>query len=118
VLLLAGFGMVAGGVAIAVGVDGGMLPGVALAVVGLLVKVAGFMMGDPSSELQPGRRPQTLGGRSVERPRAGIPVGRVAMGRRIPTRAPAGTVRPLAETRRREGVPAPSAQEHRHRRAS
>ncbi len=116
-LLLAGFGMVAGGVAIALGVDGGVLPGVALAVVGLLVKVAGFMMGDPPSELQPGRRPQTLGGRSVERPRAGIPVGRAAVRHRIPSRVPASTVRPLADTRR-EGAPAPSAQEHRHRRAS
>jgi hypothetical protein len=110
--------MVAGGVAIALGVDGGLLPGVALAVVGLLVKVAGFMMGDPPSELQPGRRPQTLGGRSVERPRAGIPVGRAALRRRIPLRAPAATVRPLADPRRHGGAPAPAAQEHRQRRAS
>jgi hypothetical protein len=118
VLLLAGFGMVAAGAAIAFGVDGGVLPGVALVVLGLLVKGAGFLMGDSASAAPEGRRPQTLGGRSVERPRAGIPVGRATMRRRIPSRASAGVVRPLQDTRGREAAPAPAAEERRHRRAS
>ena len=80
--------MVAAGVAVALGVDGGLLPGLGLAVLGLLVKGTGFLLGDPSSAPQPGRGPQTLAGRRVERPRAGIPVGRANVRRRVPGRTP------------------------------
>jgi hypothetical protein len=110
--------MVAAGAAIAFGVDGGVIPGVALVVLGLLIKGAGFLLGDSSSATRAGRGPQTLGGRSVERPRAGIPVGRAAIRRRIPARASAAVVRPLSDPRRRDAEPAPTAQERRHRRAS
>ena len=119
VLLLVGFGMVAGGAALALGVDGGLLPGLALAVLGLLVKGAGLVLGDPSSAARSGRNPQTLAGRRVERPRAGIPVGRAAVRRRVPSRARATVVRPLSDAHvevravRPAGDPA-----HRHRRAS
>jgi hypothetical protein len=103
VLLLLGFGMVAGGVVVALEVDGGLLPGVGLVVLGLVVKGAGFLLGDPSTATQPGRGPQTLAGRRVERPRAGIPVGRAVVRRRVPTRAPATVVRALSDAR--SGVP-------------
>ncbi|MCD2196572.1 hypothetical protein LQ327_24675 [Actinomycetospora endophytica] len=116
VLLLVGFGMVAAGAAIAFGVNGGTMPGIALVVMGLVVKGAGFLLGDSSSSTRAGG-PQTLAGRSVERPRAGIPVGRAAVRRRIPSRVPAGVVRPLQDTRRAV-APAPTEPERRHRRAS
>jgi hypothetical protein len=120
VLLLTGFGMVAAGAAIAFGVSGGTMVGVALVVVGLVLKGVGFLLGDSSSSERVGGGPQTLAGRSVERPRAGIPVGRAAVRRRIPARAPAGVVRPLPDARRRDAdQPAASpAPERRHRRAS
>jgi hypothetical protein len=119
VLLLLGFGMVAGGAAVAFAVHGGLLPGIALIVLGLLVKGAGFLLGDPSSATQAGRGPQTLAGRRVERPRAGIPVGRAAVRRRAPSRAPATVVRPLSDVRRAGGaVPYAGEQARRHRRAS
>ncbi len=111
--------MVAAGVAVALGVDGGLLPGLGLAVLGLLVKGAGFLLGDPSSATQAGRGPQTLAGRRVERPRAGIPVGRANVRRRVPGRAPATVVRPLADTRGPVVRAVPSVGEQaRHRRAS
>jgi hypothetical protein len=87
VLLLTGFGMVAAGAAIAFGVDGGTIPGVALVVLGLLVKGAGFLLGDSSSAAREGQGPRTLAGRSVERPRAGIPVGRATIRRGLTGRA-------------------------------
>ncbi len=83
-----------GGVADRPGVDGGVLPGIALVVVGLLVKVAGFLLGDPPSS----RR--RAGGRRLSQaaassgPRAGIPVGRASVRRRIP--APGGEHDPAA----------------------
>lgn len=117
-LLLVGFGMVAAGAAIAFGVNGGTLPGAALVVVGLVAKGAGFLLGDSSSAERLGSGPQTLAGRSVERPRAGIPVGRTAVRRRVPSRARAGVVRPVPGTRRPGAVPSPAATERRHRRAS
>lgn len=111
--------MVAAGVAVALGVGGGLLPGLGLAVLGLLVKGAGFLLGDPSSAPQPGRGPQTLAGRRVERPRPGIPVGRANVRRRAPSRAPATVVRPLTEARGPgvRGVPGVGEQT-RHRHAS
>jgi hypothetical protein len=112
VLLLTGFGMVAAGAVIAFGVNGGTVAGVALVVVGLVLKGAGFLLGDSSSAERVPGGPQTLAGRSVERPRAGIPVGRAAVRRRVPARAPTGVVRPLPDARR-EVAPEP-----RHRRAS
>jgi hypothetical protein len=118
-LLLLGFGMVAAGVAIALGVDGGVLPGVGLAVLGLLVKGAGFLLGDATSATESGRGPQTLAGRRVERPRAGIPGGRAAVRRRVPSRAPATIVRPLsAAPGAARAVPQAGESAHRHRRAS
>jgi hypothetical protein len=120
VLLLLGFGMVAAGVAVALGVDGGVLPGVALAVLGLCVKAGGFLLGgDPAADAE--RGPQTLAGRRVERPRAGIPVGRATVRRRVPSRAPAAVVRPLSDARRpaSPGAASPaSGPQARHRRAS
>jgi hypothetical protein len=119
VLLLVGFGMVAAGVAVALGVDGGVLPGVALAVLGLLVKGAGFLLGDAASAGQLGRGPQTLAGRRVERPRAGIPVGRATVRRRVPSRAPATVVRPLSATSgAAHAVPEAREAARHHRRAS
>jgi hypothetical protein len=119
VLLLLGFGMVAAGAAIALGVHGGVLPGVGLAVLGLLVKGVGFLLGDASSGTESGRRPQTLAGHRVERPRAGIPVGRAAVRRRVPSRAPATVVRPLSEAPGAARAVAPSGEAaRRHRRAS
>jgi hypothetical protein len=119
VLLLLGFGMVAAGVAVALGVDGGVLPGVALAVLGLLVKGAGFLLGDPSSATESGRGPQTLAGRRVERPRPGIPVGRATVHRRVPSRTPATVLRPLSGARgAARPVPETGEPAHRHRRAS
>jgi hypothetical protein len=119
-LLLVGFAMVAGGVGIALGVDGGLLPGIALAVLGLLVKVAGFLLGDPAAGDASARGPQTLAGRRVERPRAGIPVGRAPVRRRVPSRVPgrvpAAVVRPLRDVPDRPVPAAPPAR--RHRRAS
>jgi hypothetical protein len=118
-LLLLGFGMVAGGVAIALGVHGGVLAGVGLAVLGLLVKGAGFLLGDPSSATESGRGPQTLAGRRVERPRAGIPVGRATVRRRVPSRAPATVVRPLSYAPgAARAVPEAGEAVRRHRRAS
>lgn len=116
VLLLTGFVMVVAGVVVAFGVHGGTVPGVALAVVGLVVKGAGFLLGD--STARPGHGPQTLAGRSVERPRAGIPAGRAAMRPRLLARAPAGVVRPLEAAHRRGGTPVPTTQGRRRRRAS
>ena len=116
VLLLLGFGLVAGGAAVACAVDGGFLPGIAMIVVGLILKGAGFLLGDPASATRAGRGPQTLAGRRVERPRPGIPVGRAAVRRRTPSRAPATLVRPLSGAPgavRDAGAPA-----RRHRRAS
>jgi 3',5'-cyclic AMP phosphodiesterase CpdA len=117
-VLLVGFAMVAGGVGLALGVDGGLLPGIALAVLGLLVKGAGFLLGDPSSAEESGRRAQTLAGRRVERPRAGIPVGRATVRRRVPGRVPAAVVRPLHDPRVVRPTPAEAPQPRRRRRAS
>jgi hypothetical protein len=119
VLLLLGFGMVAAGVAVALGVDGGVLPGVGPGVLGLLVKGAGFLLGDPSSAPESGRGPQTLAGRRVERPRPGIPVGRATVRRGAPSRTPATVVRPLSDARGADrAVPQTGAPPRRHRRAS
>ncbi|NMO90531.1 hypothetical protein [Actinomycetospora sp. TBRC 11914] len=120
-LLLVGFAMVAGGVGLALGMDGGLLPGIGLAVLGLLVKGAGLLLGDPSAGPSGSERgAQTLAGRRVERPRAGIPVGRATVRRRVPGRVPAAVVRPLHDPRGPAGRPAPVPQAHarRHRRAS
>ena len=118
-LLLLGFGMVAGGAAIAVGVAGGLVPGITLLVLGLLVKGAGLLLGDSSSATRGGRAPQTLAGRRVERPRAGIPVGRAALRRRTPSGAPATVVRPLSDVRdAARPVPHAADSARRHRRAS
>jgi hypothetical protein len=119
VLLLAGFGLLVAGVAVACAVDGGLLPGIAMAVLGLVLKGVGFLLGDPAYSTTPStqRRPQTLAGRSVERPRAGIPVGRTtAVRRRVavrPARVPSTVVRPLPVAPREDAAPA-----RRHRRAS
>lgn len=118
-LLLLGFAMVAAGVAVALGVDGGVLPGVALAVLGLLVKGVGLLLGDPSSATESGRGPLTLAGRRVERPRPGIPVGRTAVRRRVPSRTPATVVRPLcAAPDAARAVPETGEPARRHRPAS
>ncbi|HEY2195668.1 MAG TPA: hypothetical protein VGH76_25660 [Actinomycetospora sp.] len=117
-LVLVGFAMIAGGVGIALGLDGGLLPGIALAVLGLLVKGVGLLLGDPSSAEESGRSAQTLAGRRVERPRAGIPVGRATVRRRVPGRVPAAVVRPLHDSRATPVRPAPALQTRRHRRAS
>jgi len=111
--------MVAGGVGVALGVHGGLLPGIGLAVLGLLVKGAGFLLGDASSAEESGRGAQTLAGRRVERPRAGIPVGRATVRRRVPGRVPAAVVRPLHDPRvSRPAAAAAAPQARRHRRAS
>ena len=118
-LLLVGFAMVAAGVAVVLGVDGGILPGVALVVLGLLVKGAGLLLGDASSATESGRGPQTLAGRRVQRPRAGIPVGRASVRRRVPSRAPATVVRPLTATSdAARAVPGAREAARHHRRAS
>ncbi|WP_433798219.1 hypothetical protein [Actinomycetospora sp. CA-084318] len=101
VLLLTGFGLLgAGATAIALG---HLVLGIALVVLGLALKLTGFLLGD-STVAAPGRGPQTLAGQRVERPRAGIPVGRAAVRR--------GVVSPLRSAR-----PVPPAAS-RHRRAS
>ena len=103
VLLLTGFGLLVGGVAL-VALSGGLVLGIAAIVLGLTAKGAGFLLGD-SPTTAPGRGPQTLAGRRVERPRAGIPVGgrnalrRGAMVREI--RASRASVPGLDEARRR-----------------
>ncbi|MEJ2871763.1 hypothetical protein WCD74_28665 [Actinomycetospora sp. OC33-EN08] len=102
VLLLTGFGVLVAGIAVVATGWGGPLLGGGLIVVGLALKVVGFLLGD-STSAEPGRGPQTLAGRSVERPRAGIPVGRTNLRR--------GVVSPLRSAR-----PTPSSS--RHRRAS
>lgn len=100
VLLLSGFALLAAGIAtIALG---HLLPGLVLVVLAVAAKAAGFLLGD-STAPAPGRGPQTLAGRSVERPRAGIPVGRANLRR--------GVVSPLRPPR---AVPPTS----RHERAS
>jgi hypothetical protein len=109
--------MVAGGAALALAVDGGLLPGIALVVLGLVVKGAGLVLGDPSSATPAGRAPQTLAGRRVERPRPGIPVGRATVRRRAPSRAPATVVRPLSDVRGAARADAGDPA-RRHRRAS
>lgn len=110
VLLLTGFGLVAGGVAL-VALSGGLVLGIAAILLGLLAKGAGFLLGD-SPGAAPGRGPQTLGGRSVERPRAGIPVGGRAALRRTATGRAA--VRPI----RAPGPSLPTPDEAGRRRAS
>ncbi|MDL5156757.1 hypothetical protein [Actinomycetospora termitidis] len=100
VLLLTGFGLLVAGTAL-IALGAGMVLGIALIVVGLAAKVVGFLLGDSASAEPGGAR--TLAGRSVERPRAGIPVGRANLRR--------GVVSPMRSAR-----PAPPAT--RHRRAS
>ncbi|MCD2190738.1 hypothetical protein [Actinomycetospora soli] len=87
ILLLTGFALLgAGATAIALG---HVLLGIALVVLGLALKLTGFLLGD-STVAAPGRGPQTLAGQRVERPRAGIPVGRAAVRRGVvsPLRPP------------------------------
>lgn len=87
VLLLTGFAVLGAGVAAIV--LGALVLGIVAVVVGLALKVVGFLLGD-STVSAPGRGPQTLGGQYVERPRAGIPVGRSNFRRGVvsPLRAP------------------------------
>jgi hypothetical protein len=72
VLLLTGFATLAAGVAAIV--LGHLVLGILVVLVGVALKAGGFLLGD-STVSAPGRGPQTLAGRTVERPRAGIPVG-------------------------------------------
>ncbi|WP_018335812.1 hypothetical protein [Actinomycetospora chiangmaiensis] len=87
VLLLTGFAALAAGIAAIV--LGHLVLGIVVVVVGLVLKAGGFLLGD-SMASAPGRGPQTLGGQYVERPRAGIPVGRASLRRGVvsPLRPP------------------------------
>ena len=108
VLLLTGFGLVVGGVAI-IALSGGLVLGIAAILLGLLAKGAGFLLGD-SPAVAPGRGPQTLAGRRVERPRAGIPVGGragAAPRRAGSRRGPADPGARADVPRGRRGPPAP-----------
>ena len=111
VLLLTGFGLLVAGVAL-IALSGGLVLGIAAIVLGLTAKGAGFVLGD-SPAAAPGRGPQTLAGRRVERPRAGIPVGgRTALRRGVAGRS---VVRPISASAR-PSLPGPD--EARRRRAS
>lgn len=103
IVLLTGFGLLGSGVAVlALDLRGGTVLGASLIVCGLLLKLAGVLLGDPATAAprHPQRRaPQTLAGRTVERPRAGIPGSRVVVRRRVTPLTPADVVRPVAPAR-------------------
>lgn len=97
-LLLLGLLLLGAGVAVtASDLPGRWWVGATLVLVGLLVKVAGFLTTDDPSRTTTrpnGRRVTTLDGRLVEMPRAGVPAGRGAAIRRAAAMRRRGVVEP------------------------
>lgn len=111
VLLLGGLALVGGGLAVILSpIPGHWVIGVALMVVGLLVKLAGFAVTDDPVRARPGsRRVTTLDGQVVEAPRPGVPTGRATVSSTRPVRARHSAPPPVARPGRSAGSPPPVA---------